>query len=258
MDDLIATIRQALRGYTHHGARFWPSAAVFMLIALRPDDMTSANATLVCRACVRTVAKTALSVMDMKAGGAYPVHSPGGAVHVCGRAPVYDLVGVADLPFCAGCAECLTHIACTAGCSECRFGECPCRCRTLGHQPTEALICAVCDADLRSSDSEAIAQEVTRAAREGRVICDGCARAIAAQWYGSVYDGMVTHGYAFVSTGAIPTERHDAWELLKITDWSAADTSHPKHRELVALGCYLRYHGPRGSMPGWADIWVRP
>ena len=259
MDELIAPIRQALTGYAHHGARLWPGAAAFLLIALRPEDMTSADATIVCRACVSTVAKTALAVMDEQAtAGSYPIKSPGGAVHICGPAPIYDLIGVAELPFCAGCGECLTHIGCASGCSACRFRECTCRCRTLGHMSTEALICAVCDADLRSSDGEAIANEVLRAARERRLIGHGCARAIAAQWFGNVYDGIATHGYLFVSTGAIPPDLRDVWELLKITDWSAADTSHPKHRELVALGRYLKHHGPRGPVPGWAGVWVRP
>lgn len=39
-DELIATIREALEGYAHHGAHFWPGAAAFLLIALHPDDMT--------------------------------------------------------------------------------------------------------------------------------------------------------------------------------------------------------------------------
>ena len=62
MDELTATICQALKGYAHHGARFWPGAAAFLLIALKPEDMTSANATIVCRDCVSNVAKTALGI----------------------------------------------------------------------------------------------------------------------------------------------------------------------------------------------------
>jgi hypothetical protein len=246
-----------LRGYVHHGARFWPAAASFMLVALRPDDMTSANATLICPSCVRNVAKTALFVMDEQARGSYPIHAPGGAVEVCGPAPVYDLFGVSELPFCAGCAECREHIACNSGCSDCRVPDCPCRCRTLGHTPTEALVCRVCGTDLRSSDSEAIKKEVEAAEREGLIITDGCARAIAAQWFGDSCDGMVTHGYAFVSTGTIPAGLRNAWELLAITDWSEADRDHPDHPQLAALDRYLKHHGPREPVPGWADVWVR-
>jgi hypothetical protein len=120
------------------------------------------------------------------------------------------------------------------------------------------MVCAVCDADLRFSDTEVIGAEVAAAAGEGRLIGHGCARAIAAQWFGNVYDGTVTHGYAFVSTGAIPPDLRDAWELLDITDWSADDRSHPNHRELTALDRYLKHHGPRGPLPGWADVWMRP
>jgi hypothetical protein len=259
-DELIATIRQALEGYAQHGAQYWPAATAFLLIALKPDDMTSANATIVCRACVAMVAKTALTVMDERAAtGSYPIHSPGGAVHVCGPAPIYDLIGVGELPLCMGCAECGTHLGCGSGCSACTFATCPCRCRSLGHQPTEALIfCGVCDADMRSSDSEAIAREVTNAALERRIINDGCARAIAAQWFDNFYGGMVTHSYAFVSTGTIPPDLRDAWALLHITDWSIADVSHPNHGELLALDRYLKHHGPRGPVPGWVRVWVRP
>ena len=72
MEELTAAIRQALRAHAHHGARFWPAAVAFMMIAIRPDDMTSTNATLICPACVRNVAKAALSVME-------EVHASGNA-----------------------------------------------------------------------------------------------------------------------------------------------------------------------------------
>lgn len=259
MDELIGSIRTSLRGYAHHGARFWPAAVAFLVIAIRAEDQTSANATLICPACVGSVAKTALSVMDeVQTSGSYPIHSPGGAVHVCGPAPVYDLVGVSELPFCAGCAECRTHIECSSGCSACAFLECACRCRTVGHTPTDALICHVCGTDLRCSDTEAIKKEMAASTRENRIITDGCARAIAAQWFGGIYDGMFTIGYAFVSTGAIPHGLRDAWDLLGITDWSVRNTDHPDHGERVALDRYLKHHGPRGPVPGWAEVWVRP
>jgi hypothetical protein len=257
MDELIGLIRFGLRGYVHHGAGISPNATAFMLLALRPNEAETANATLICPSCVTDVARIALSVMDQRARGSYPSHSPGGAIDLVGPAPIYDLVGVSDLPFCAGCAECRTHIACNSGCSDCRSSNCPCHCRTVGHTPTEALVCSVCGTDLTSSDIEAINKEVELAKVERRIIGDGCARSLAAQWFGGIYDGMFTDGYAFVSTGAIPQCLRDAWELLGITDWSEADLGHPDHAQLVALDRYLEHHGPRGPVEGWADIWIR-
>jgi hypothetical protein len=216
--------------------------------------MTSANATLICASCVDHVATTALSVMDERARGSYPIHSPGGAVHLVGPAPIYDLIGVSELPFCAGCAECGSHVGCTSGCSDCRAPDCTCRCRTLGHTPTEAMICAVCDADLKTSDSLAIAREVEDSERAGRIVSDGCARAIAAQWFDSFYRGFMTHGYLFVQAGAIPAGLRDVRDLLGIEDQEVSPTDLPA---LVALNRYLRHHGPRESVDGWANVWVR-
>jgi hypothetical protein len=257
--ELNALVRLSLIGYAHLGTRLARGATAFMLLALRPgdDDELRANATLICPDCVAQVASTALSVIDQRERGRYPVRSPGGAVDFVGPALLYDLIGVSELPFCAGCAECRSHIPCQSGCSDCRAPDCPCRCRTIGHTPTEALLCRICGTDLRSSDTIGIAREVERARREGRIIGDSCARAIAAQWFDSFYRGFVTHGYTFVSTGAIPASLGNAWDLLGITDWTEAHDDHPDHPVVAALNRYLRHHGPREPVPGWADVWIR-
>ncbi len=95
------------------------------------------------------------------------------------------------------------------------------------------------------------------------MITDTEARKIAAEWHG----GGGTALYAFASTGAINTARTDhqlAGEVYEnILDERrriGTDDPNPNNPEhiglwdLEGLRVYVKAAGPRGPVPGWADL----
>ncbi|MFE5572168.1 hypothetical protein ACFQ68_44675, partial [Amycolatopsis japonica] len=80
---------------------------------------------------------------------------------------------------------------------------------------------------------------------------DALVRTIAANFY----TGADDESYAFVSTGSIPDNPVMLWRQLE-PDPEA--TIPADRRALGFLGVYLLRHAGRGTVDGWAELWLRP
>lgn len=81
------------------------------------------------------------------------------------------------------------------------------------------------------------------------VIPDGCARTIGS-WFQS--PGIGFRFAEFASNGSI----HEDFEEHVISEIPAAD-SRDDETALKALLKYVKHHGERGPVEGWAHVWVR-
>lgn len=80
------------------------------------------------------------------------------------------------------------------------------------------------------------------------VITDAQARTVAADWHG----GQSSPLYALASSGAIPDVDAVRGEIS--ADLSTVDVG-TERRPLLALDTYVREHGQRGPVSGWAALW---
>jgi hypothetical protein len=102
------------------------------------------------------------------------------------------------------------------------------------------------------SDALAVKAQVDFARERVEIISDGCARTIASWYQSAGVKGM--HFAKLASTGAIddPVEIFDEIYAEQEAGPSADDS-----RALEELRAYVRHHGARGPVEGWASIWVR-
>ena len=89
------------------------------------------------------------------------------------------------------------------------------------------------------------------------MITDTEARRIASEWHG----GQGSALYAFASTGAIREGSDEGWDYnecaMEIYEEIAATTSYEELNPMTDMNNLLEYiqaNGPRGPVPGWADL----
>lgn len=79
---------------------------------------------------------------------------------------------------------------------------------------------------------------------------DTRARKIASEWHGGGRSAM----YAFCSTGAIDTARHDHNLLDEVNACYPSAHNDDDFQDIEWLTLYVREHGTRGPVDGWGNL----
>lgn len=81
---------------------------------------------------------------------------------------------------------------------------------------------------------------------------DAQARVTAMAWHSGQWSAL----YSFGSTGAIPADEDQLYDLLREIDRASGEAdSNASAHALDDLQRYVRVAGPRGPQPGWAGLW---